>query len=77
MREIGRQARGSLDRLNGAGVLHSVHGFVWATRAAVVADLRLVTVDCGTAILNEPPPTKSTGGLAVADVMALRPLPQW
>jgi hypothetical protein len=38
MREIGKQARDSLNRLYSAGLIHGVHSFVWATRAAVAAE---------------------------------------
>ena len=38
MREIGTQARDSLNRLYRAGLIHSLHSFVWATRTAVAAE---------------------------------------
>jgi len=37
-RQIGRHTKDSLNRLYSAGLIHSVHGFVWATRTAVIAD---------------------------------------
>jgi hypothetical protein len=36
-REIGRNPTDSLDRLYGGGLIHRIDGFVWATRAAVIA----------------------------------------
>jgi predicted transcriptional regulator len=37
-REMGRDATDSLNRLYGGGLIHRLDGFVWATRAAVMAD---------------------------------------
>jgi hypothetical protein len=37
-REIGQNSIDSLNRLYGAGLLHRLKGFFWATRAAIVAD---------------------------------------
>jgi hypothetical protein len=37
-REIGDDTRDSLNRLYGAGLIHRLEGFVWATRATIVAD---------------------------------------
>ncbi len=37
-REIGQDTIDSLNRLYGAGLLHRLDGFVWATRAALIAD---------------------------------------
>lgn len=37
-REIGPDAVDSLARLYGASLIHRLEGFVWATRAALVAD---------------------------------------
>ncbi len=37
-REVGEDVTDSLNRLYGAGLIHRLDGFVWATRAAVVAD---------------------------------------
>ena len=38
-REIGSDATDSLNRLYGVGLIHRLDGFVWATRAAVAADV--------------------------------------
>jgi len=37
-REIGSDTTDSLNRLYGAGLIHRLDGFVWATRAAIAAD---------------------------------------
>ncbi len=37
-REIGDDTIDSLNRLYGAGLIHRLDGFVWATRAALMAD---------------------------------------
>jgi len=37
-REIGSNTTDSLARLYGGGLIHRLDGFVWATRAAVMAD---------------------------------------
>ncbi|HEY3864548.1 MAG TPA: hypothetical protein VGL54_00505 [Solirubrobacteraceae bacterium] len=37
-REIGSSPKDSLNRLYGGGLIHRLNEFVWATRAAVVAD---------------------------------------
>jgi predicted transcriptional regulator len=37
-REMGRDVTDSLNRLYGGGLIHRLDGFVWATRAAVMAD---------------------------------------
>jgi predicted transcriptional regulator len=37
-REMGRDVTDSLRRLYGAGLIHRLDGFVWASRAAVLAD---------------------------------------
>ena len=37
-REVGEDVTDSLNRLYGAGLIHRLDGFVWATHAAVVAD---------------------------------------
>lgn len=37
-REVGHDAIDSLNRLYGAGLIHRLNGFVWATRAAIMAD---------------------------------------
>ncbi|HSZ05433.1 MAG TPA: hypothetical protein VK778_09565 [Solirubrobacteraceae bacterium] len=37
-REIGQNTIDSLNRLYGAGLIHRLDGFVWATRAAIMAD---------------------------------------
>jgi hypothetical protein len=37
-REIQQDTIDSLNRLYGAGLIHRLDGFVWATRAAIVAD---------------------------------------
>lgn len=37
-REMGRDVTDSLNRLYGGGLIHRVDGFVWASRAAVMAD---------------------------------------
>ncbi|HEX4436981.1 MAG TPA: hypothetical protein VH061_09310 [Solirubrobacteraceae bacterium] len=37
-REMRRDVTDSLNRLYGAGLIHRLDGFVWATRAAVMAD---------------------------------------
>jgi hypothetical protein len=37
-REIGSNPTDSLRRLYGGGLIHRLDGFVWATRAAVMAD---------------------------------------
>ena len=37
-REIGDDTEDSLARLYGAGLIHRLDGFVWASRAAVMAD---------------------------------------
>jgi hypothetical protein len=37
-REIGKETTDSLNRLYGAGLIHRLDGFVWATRAAIVAE---------------------------------------
>jgi hypothetical protein len=37
-REVGSGARQSLDALHGAGLIHRLGGFAWATRAALAAD---------------------------------------
>jgi hypothetical protein len=37
-REIGSDPTDSLNRLYGGGLIHRLEGFVWATRAAVMAD---------------------------------------
>ena len=37
-REMRRDVTDSLNRLYGAGLIHRLDGFVWATRAAVTAD---------------------------------------
>jgi hypothetical protein len=37
-REIGQDSSDSLSRLYGAGLIHRLKGFVWASRAAVMAD---------------------------------------
>lgn len=36
-RQIGKEAIDGLNRLYGAGLIHRLDGFVWASRAAVVA----------------------------------------
>jgi hypothetical protein len=36
-REIGSDTTDSLNRLYGAGLIHRLQGFVWATRAAIMA----------------------------------------
>jgi hypothetical protein len=38
IREIGDDTTDSLNRLYGAGLIHRLDGFVWATRAALMAD---------------------------------------
>ena len=41
-REIGQDTIDSLNRLYGAGLIHRLEGFIWATRAALKAEeLRL------------------------------------
>jgi hypothetical protein len=37
-REIGEETTDSLNRLYGAGLINRLDGFVWASRAAVVAE---------------------------------------
>jgi len=37
-REIGKNTIDSLSRLYSGGLIHRLDGFVWATRAAVMAD---------------------------------------
>jgi hypothetical protein len=37
-REIGSDMTDSLNRLYGAALIHRAEGFVWATRAAVMAE---------------------------------------
>jgi predicted transcriptional regulator len=37
-REMDRDVTDSLNRLYGGGLIHRLHGFVWASRAAVMAD---------------------------------------
>jgi hypothetical protein len=37
-RAIGEDATDSLNRLYGGGLIHRLDGFMWATRAAVMAD---------------------------------------
>jgi hypothetical protein len=37
-REMGRDVTDSLNRLYGGGLIHRLNGFVWATRAAAMAD---------------------------------------
>jgi hypothetical protein len=37
-REVGGGARDCLNILHGAGLVHRLGGFVWASRAALVAD---------------------------------------
>jgi hypothetical protein len=37
-REIGSDPTDSLNRLYGGGLIHRLDGFVWASRAAVMAD---------------------------------------
>jgi hypothetical protein len=37
-REIGKETIDSLNRLYGAGLIHRLDGFVWATRAALHAE---------------------------------------
>lgn len=37
-REMDRDVTDSLNRLHGGGLIHRLDGFVWATRAAVLAD---------------------------------------
>jgi hypothetical protein len=37
-REMRRDVTDSLNRLFGCGLIHRLDGFVWATRAAVIAD---------------------------------------
>ncbi|HEY1687897.1 MAG TPA: hypothetical protein VGF95_03435 [Solirubrobacteraceae bacterium] len=37
-REVGERVDDSLSRLYGAGLIHRLEGFVWATRAALAAD---------------------------------------
>jgi hypothetical protein len=37
VREIGREARDSLNRLYGGGLIHRLDGYAWATRAAIKA----------------------------------------
>ncbi len=37
-REIGTNPTDSLNRLYGGGLIHRLEGFVWATRAAVMAE---------------------------------------
>ena len=37
-RDMGRDVTDSLNRLYGGGLIHRLDGFVWATRAAVMAD---------------------------------------
>jgi hypothetical protein len=37
-RELGHNPTDGIDRLRGAGLIHQHAGFVWASRAAVVAD---------------------------------------
>ena len=37
-REFGRDLSDSLNRLYGAGLIHRLEGFVWATRAAIKSD---------------------------------------
>jgi predicted transcriptional regulator len=37
-REMGRDVTDSLNRLDGGGLIHRLDGFVWASRAAVMAD---------------------------------------
>jgi predicted transcriptional regulator len=37
-REMRRDVTDSLNRLDGGGLIHRLDGFVWATRAAVMAD---------------------------------------
>ena len=37
-REIGHETIDSLNRLYSAGLIHRLDGFVWVTRAAIVAD---------------------------------------
>ena len=37
-REIGKDPTDSLNRLYGGGLIHRLDGFVWATRAAAMAD---------------------------------------
>ena len=37
-RDMGRDVTDSLNRLYGGGLIHRLDGFVWASRAAVMAD---------------------------------------
>jgi predicted transcriptional regulator len=37
-REMGRDVTDGLNRLYGGGLIHRLDGFVWASRAAVMAD---------------------------------------
>jgi hypothetical protein len=37
-REIGEEVADSLNRLYGAGLIHRLEGFAWATRAALMTD---------------------------------------
>ena len=37
-REIGNDTKDSLNRLYGVGLIHRLEGFVWATRAAIMAE---------------------------------------
>jgi hypothetical protein len=37
-REMGRDVTDSLNRLYGGGLIHRLNGFVWASRAAAMAD---------------------------------------
>lgn len=37
-RVIGEDTADSLNRLYGAGLIHRLNGFVWATRAAIMAE---------------------------------------
>ena len=37
-REIGKEAADSLNRLYGGGLIHHLDRFVWASRAAIMAD---------------------------------------
>jgi hypothetical protein len=37
-REMGKDVADSLNRLYGAGLIHRLEGFVWATRAALMTD---------------------------------------
>jgi hypothetical protein len=38
VREMGRDVTDGLNRLYGGGLIHRLDGFVWASRAAVIAD---------------------------------------